>query len=198
MRRLPVQRGYPVPWFVAMIDGEYHFPTADGKKLVQALRQRLCWVCGEHLGGYLSFVIGPMCVVNRVTSEPPNHHECAVFSAKACPFLTRPHMKRQKEAPEGATPPPGNFIERNPGAVVVWTTKEHQLIKTSEGFLFRVGEPTGVLWFAEGRAATRDEAMAALSSGLPILANVAHQEGAAAVKELDLAYTAALHLVPKQ
>ena len=197
MRSLPIRRGYPVPWFVAMVDGDYHFPSADARKIIEALNKRLCWVCGQTLGGYLSFVIGPMCVVNRVTSEPPCHHECAVFSAKACPFLTRPHMKRQKEQAEGATAPPGNFIERNPGAVVVWTTRTHQLIEVpGGGFLFKVGPPTGVLWFANGHAATREQAMESLSSGLPILHGVAEQEGPAAIKELDAAYTDALRLVP--
>jgi len=197
MRVLPVQRGYPVPWFVAQVNGEYHFPTADGRKLRLALAKRLCWVCGQPLGAYMSFVIGPMCAVNRVTSEPPCHHECAIFSAKACPFLSRPKMKRQKDVPEGAEPPPGNFIDRNPGASCVWTCKMHQLFNVPDGgLLFKVGPPTGVLWFANGRAATHDEVMESLSSGLPILAGVAKQEGEAAMKELDRQYTEALRLVP--
>jgi hypothetical protein len=197
MRSLPIQRGYPVPWFVAMVNGEYHFPTADAEKMREALKKHLCWVCGQPLGSYLSFVVGPMAVVNRHTSEPPAHHECAVFSARACPFLARPHMKRQKEHAEGSTPPSGIFVERNPGAAAVWTTKNFWLRMMPNGApLFRMGEPTGVLWFAEGHPATREQAQEALAGSLPFLHDVAKPEGDEAMKELDALYTKALGMLP--
>jgi len=57
---LPVdERGYPVPWFVAWRDGKPEFRAMDGEKWVRAVAQRLCWVCGEQLGNWLTFVIGP-------------------------------------------------------------------------------------------------------------------------------------------
>src|SRR4051812_13673711 len=92
MRSLPIRRGYPVPWFVARVENEFHFPTADSRKMMIALHRHVCWVCGQPLGSYLAFVIGPMCAVNRISSEPPSHLECAQFSAMACPFLVRPKM----------------------------------------------------------------------------------------------------------
>jgi hypothetical protein len=200
MRSLPIRRGYPVPWFVAEVDGDYHFPTADARKITAALTKHLCWVCGQPLGAFKSFVIGPMCAVNRTTSEPPNHHECAVFSARACPFLARPHMKRQKEHPEGATDAPGIMLQRNPGVALVWTTRDFWIRRapkgTAEGFLFRLGSPSGVLWYAEGRAATREEVMQSISSGLPLLREIAEQDGEEAIKLLDRSYTDALRLVP--
>lgn len=204
MLSLPIRRGYPVPWFVAMVDGDYHFSTADAAKMVQALRKRLCWVCGQPLGNKNAFVIGPMCAVNRTTSEPPNHRECAIFSATACPFLSRPHMKRQKDRPEGASAPPGLHIERNPGATLVWITKEYwirQVPRSADdgmraGILFKLGDPVEVAWYAQGRLATREEVMESISSGLPILQKVAAMDGDWALKELDRSYTAALRLVP--
>src|SRR4051812_13821199 len=87
-------RGYPVPWFVAWSEGRPIFPAADPQKLVRAIRERRCWVCGDLLTRYLAFVVGPMCTVNRVSAEPPSHLKCAEFSTRACPFLTRPKMKR--------------------------------------------------------------------------------------------------------
>lgn len=202
MLRLPVRRGYPVPWFVAMVDGDYHFPTADGRKLAIALARRLCWVCGQPLGSYFSFVIGSMCAVNKTTSEPPCHKECAIFSAIACPFLTRPHMKRQKQQPEGSLNPPGMHLDRNPGVALVWITRKYTIIKVphgmgaQEGILFRLSEPTEALWYAEGRAATREEVMASISSGLPLLQKVAAEDGPDSLRALDREYTAALQLVP--
>lgn len=200
MLSLPIQRGYPVPWFVAMVNGEYHFPTADARKIILALNRRLCWVCGQPLGRTVAFVVGPMCAVNRTSSEPPSHQDCAVFSAKACPFLVRPHMKRQKEHAPGSVMPPGEMLERNPGVALVWTTRDYWIREIKGGddrFLFRMGEPVGTLWFAEGRAATREECMESLSGGLPFLAAIAKEGGEEEMKLLDKMYTDALRLVPE-
>ena len=200
MRALPIRRGYPVPWFVAEVDGDYHFPTADGRKLVQALRKRLCWVCGQPLGSRNAFVIGPMCAINKTTSEPPNHRECAIFSATACPFLARPHMKRQKDQPEGAVAPPGMHIMRNPGVALVWVTRDYSIRQvpreegSNEGVLFKLGEPSEVAWYAEGRLATREEVMQSIDSGLPILREIAEKHGE--MRLLKRQYDEALKLVP--
>ena len=88
-------------------------------------------------------------------------------------------------------------VQRNPGVALVWTTRDYWIRKLREGFLFRLGEPTETLWFAEGRPATRAEIMASLSSGLPLLAEVAKEGGPEELKLLDRSYTAALRLVPQ-
>ena len=81
IRRLPVFRGYPVPWFVAWLEnGEPEFRAMDRAKWSRAIKDGLCWVCGERLGAHRVFVIGPMCGVNKTTSEPPCHAECAEWS----------------------------------------------------------------------------------------------------------------------
>ena len=55
LRKLPLDpRGYPVPWFVAWVDGVPEFRAVDGRKFVQAVRAKLCWVCGEPLGRWLA------------------------------------------------------------------------------------------------------------------------------------------------
>src|ERR1041385_2432550 len=87
LRKLPVERGYPVPWFVAFVDGHYDFRVIGPGKIARAVQENRCWICGDTLGSYLCFPIGPMCAINRVTSEPPSHRECAEWSARACPFL---------------------------------------------------------------------------------------------------------------
>lgn len=177
IRKLPVdRRGYPVPWFVAWVDGEPEFRAADGQKYRRALHEHLCWTCGERLGTHLSFVIGPMCAVNRISAEPPSHHDCAVFSAIACPFLSRPHMRRREGGlPAEASDAPGMAILRNPGVALVWTTRAMGLVRAprpdgTDGVLVRFGRPSRVECFAEGRPATRDEVVASITGGLPLLA----------------------------
>ncbi len=159
IKALPVdRRGFPVPWFVAKVDGEWDFRCIKPGGREDAYTKELCWVCGQRLGANKAFVIGPMCAINRVTAEPPSHLECAEWSAKACPFLTKPRMRRnEKDMPTEGTIP-GVGIMRNPGVSLIWITRSFKPFKTGNGndFLFRVGNPERMLWFAEGRAATKE------------------------------------------
>jgi hypothetical protein len=174
LRRLSIDhRGYPVPWFVAWENGAPEFRAMDPQKFARAIRERRCWVCGEVLGQYLAFVIGPMCAVNRTSAEPPCHHECAVWSAQHCPFLSRPHMvRRENDLPDDVRVGEA-AIARNPGCAGVWVTKSYRLEKvpgqSASGYVLRIGDPTRVEWFAEGRLASRVEVLASIDSGLPLL-----------------------------
>jgi hypothetical protein len=197
MQRLPRDKhGRVVPWFVAFVDGQPDHRVARGEAAEEALRFKLCWVCGGTLGANLTFVIGPMCVVNRVTAEPPSHRDCSFYSARVCPFLTTPRMRRRESGvPEEATNPGGMMIRRNPGAVAVYTTRSFR-VERDDGRLFRLGEPTEVVWLAEGRAATRSEVLESIETGLPLLREVAEGDGAAALAELERMTATALQLIP--
>lgn len=212
IRRLPISpAGFPVPWFVQWFDGETptdfgigvpDFRVADQRKFVAAIKQKLCWVCGEPLGVHLAFTIGPMCAINRTISEPPQHFECAEFSAKGCPFLSQPRMRRnEKDLPSAKIEAAGNGIKRNPGAACVWVTRSYRLFKPQKGnpgFLFELGEPERVLWYAHGRDATRDEVLASIESGLPLLREAAEAEGPDAVKALVEYVARAMPLLPPE
>lgn len=101
MADLPVDdRGYPVPWFVAWHDGKPEFRAMDPAKFARAIKEKRCWVCGERLGVNLCFVAGPMCGINRTSSEPPSHLMCARWSAQNCPFLSNPRMVRREDVGE--------------------------------------------------------------------------------------------------
>ena len=93
--RLPTDRGFPVPWFVAWIDGKPDFRVIAPGRVAEAVNKGKCWVCGGTLFGTRAYVVGPMCAVNRTSAEPPSHRDCARYSAKACPFLSRPTMRRR-------------------------------------------------------------------------------------------------------
>jgi hypothetical protein len=196
--RLPVdERGYPIPFF-AQREPTVDFRIVRPAALSACLKERRCWVCGEPRGRNYAFVLGPMCAVTRTNSEPPCHRDCAVWSAVACPFLTRPNMRRnERDMPEGAWTP-GIAIRRNPGVVAVWVTRSFQPFRArgdvpgaTPGLLFEVGDPTDILWFAEGRAATRAEVLASLQSGLPALESVARIDPRPAAARADLEARAA-------
>lgn len=192
MQSLPIDsRGYPVPWFVAKVDGEWDFRIVGPGKTITAIQKNKCWLCGEPLGIHKAFVTGPMCTITRTSAEPPAHLDCAQYSVKACPFLTKPNMKRnEKDMPENSTDPAGIFITRNPGVSAIFITKQFKPFQvkrqtTGSDVLIRMGEPERIEWYAEGRAATREEVQYSITTGLPALFNEAAKEGAEAKAELD-------------
>jgi hypothetical protein len=195
--KLPVdERGYPVPRFVAWVDGKPDFRCIKPQWVATCVNSRLCWLCGEPLGRYMAFVLGPMCAINRINSEPPSHLDCARFAAKACPFLTQPRRPRNEHDLPDHREMPGITIARNPGVALVWVTQKYVPVRTSNGVLFRVGEPVNTEWFCRGREATRDEIMASINSGLPILAQIAEQEGPQAIEAFEQQVKRGLELVP--
>lgn len=201
MRWLPVDdRGYPIPHFVAYVDGKPDHRVADPAKLVRAHNLGVCHLCGKPLGSFKAFVVGPMCGVNRISSDPPSHRECAEWAAVACPFLSRPHAKRRSALlPDGVEHAAGFAIQRNPGVTLVWVTKSYRVVKADGGIggLFQMGDPTHVAFYAEGRAATPDEIEESVSSGLPLLREPAQREGERALRQLESMITKFRALLPK-
>ena len=195
--RLPKdERGYPVPAFIEWIDGKPDFRYARAEFRQRAFERGLCWVCGEPMGVHRVYAIGPMCVVNRVTSEPASHRDCAEYSVKACPFLVRPRMRRiplKEDEPRNAA---GLMLERNPGCTCLYETSEAKPFDAGNGWLIRLGKPNRVDWWAEGRQATRQEIMDSINSGYPLLMDMAMQESVEAVDELARMRFDAIKLLP--
>jgi hypothetical protein len=199
IRKLPVDvRGYPVPWFVHWDKNGPDFRVVNAEKIIEALTFQKCWVCGEKLGRFKTFVIGPMCVVNRTSSEPPSHRECARFAAVRCPFLSRPRMKRNEhDMLKGIEEPAGIGLKRNPGVAVLWMTLGYKVLTVENGYLFKIGDPLELEWYAEGRTATREEILHSIDTGLPLLEEAAAADGPEACAQLGRAYKKALSLVPE-
>lgn len=198
---LPVdERGYPVPWFVAWIDGQPDHRVMEAEKKDKAWQNRLCWICGQPLGGAtVTYAIGPMCAVNRISAEPPSHRECAEYSVRACPFLSRPHAHRREAGlPENHAEPDGIMIKRNPGVILLWTAKRLTTfpVAAGDGVIFNIGDPTEVQWFCQGRPATREEVEASIESGLPILQEMADEQGERAQRQLEKQLSVARELIP--
>ncbi len=180
-------RGYPVPWFVYRDEktGEADFRVIGPGKVEQAVMMNLCWVCGGPMARNKAFVIGPMCSINRISAEPPSHRSCAMFAAQACPFLTRPRMRRNaKDMSTETREAAGKMVLHNPGVACVWITREYRLMPVDNGILFRLGAPLEVRWLCQGQPATRREVVQAIDKGLPILIDEAKQDGEDALSAL--------------
>lgn len=208
MKRLPVDgRGYPIPYFVAWFDasgaparrgeGIPDFRMVHPGTIAKCVTAQLCWVCGQPLGSFKAFVIGPMCALSRTCSEPPSHVDCADFSARACPFLVHPGEKRRdNRMPEVWHKPPGEMIRCHPRIALVWTTKRYELRSATGGVVFDMGMPEHVRWYTEGRPATRAEVVASIESGLPALLETAKPRGQAGADDIQRRYEACMPLLP--
>ncbi len=208
MRRLVVDaRGYPVPYFVSWLDasgvptrrgeGTPDFRVVNPETIVKCHTDGLCWVCGQPLGSYKAFVIGPINAMSRMSSEPPSHDDCADFSARACPFLIHPkERRRDKHLPEVWHKPPGDVIQCDPRLAVVWTVKRYKLVLVEGRAVFDIGTPEHVRWYTEGRLATRAEVLASIDSGMPALYEKAKPRGQAGADEVRRRYDACVPLIP--
>ena len=201
-------RGFPVPWFVQWLDGDKSAPYGvgrpdfriiDASKMALALRQPRCWVCGGVMGKHRVFVIGPVCAINRVISEPPSHRECAEFSAANCPFLANPRMRRnEKNIPDDCQEAAGFGLKRNPMTVCLWESR-YRPFRTevgNKGILFSLGDPVRVDWIHQGRPATRAEVLHSIDTGYPTLIDLARLQGQDALEELDRYRERAMKLLP--
>lgn len=164
IERLPLNaKGYPIPYFVAYVNGQPDFRVIDPEKITRCITKQLCWICGDKLGRWLAFNVGPVSAVLRNSGEPPSHVDCAEYAAQACPFLRLPAAQYRaanlpptmKDHPEG--------MRHNPGVAAIYVTDQYY----HQGGLLRLGAPIRIAWFSEGRAATRDEVEAGLTLGWP-------------------------------
>lgn len=188
IRRLPVDdRGFPIPHFVAVVNGKPDHRVVDPSKLEPTVQGNLCWICGEPLGQDSAFVMGPTSAFTRVTSEPASHWACGCFAASGCPFLTKPRMRRNHKGLESANlTAPANMLEHNPGLSVVWAASSFTKSLHADGrtWVFRLGQPTQVAWFREGRRASRKEVVAVIDGIVASYRTLAEEGGAAGAARL--------------
>jgi hypothetical protein len=104
--------------------------------------------------------------------------------------------RRDKNLPDDARAPGGVHIDRNPGVMALWVCKHFRVKRADGGTLFSVGDPQDVVWYREGRPATRSEVIASIDSGLPTLTQYARNESLDAIIELGRYVAAIEHLLP--
>jgi hypothetical protein len=178
--RLPADvRGFPVPWFVSWRDGAPQFPVIDAEKLGVAWRDERCWVCGERLGAWRGWVVGPMSVIEGATPEPPSHCDCAAFAVASCPHLSSAAAKPSTQhGPAAGYVAQANLSRTPSAATAIWVTRGRGAtpFRANGGVLFKLEEPARVDWYAERRPATAAEVRSAIAVGLPILRQAAEAE----------------------
>lgn len=192
-------RGFPVPWFVTKKDanGLWDFVEIQSSRFDEAVRLGVCWVSGEKLGAHKSFVVGPMCVVTGTAGDPPVKRDIGLWSARVCPFLSRPlALRDDRFTPEQLEAQRGLLLTHNPGVCAVYTTKSYQYNRLHN--VFFMGPPESVEWFCKGVPATYDEVKAAMRKGLPKVLDAAASESPAAMRELDAKLHAVEKLLPPQ
>lgn len=179
MKHRPIDhRGFPVPWFVSNKThaGLWDFVHVDPARLETAYRRGLCTLSGEPLGKFVSFVVGPMCIINRVAAEPPCIPQLGKWAAQVCPFLSQPLAKRPKHDPAADANVPGVMVADNPGGCVVWTVRRGDFERGRDR-LYRFGDPVEVTFWTKGREATPDEARALFEARAAKLMESAAEEG---------------------
>jgi len=97
--QLPVdERGYPVPYFVAHIDGVPDFRVVDHAKVLNATIEQKCFICGSKLDQLFHFAMGPRSGLLMRTNHAPSHKECIEYSLETCPFILYPNTQRRRAA----------------------------------------------------------------------------------------------------
>lgn len=177
LRYRPVVGGYVVPFFVSWYkDGVLvhektegarpDFPTIDVRRLVTCRKQNRCWICGNGLKAFKTFVFGPASALVQMSTEPPSHPECANYAVQVCPFIIDPTRLHVSEKPgfklkEGQTLMP-EVGPGNPGVAIIWTTRSYEfhMPDPSRGMaLFEPGEPERIEFWHRGQPATHKQAM---------------------------------------
>jgi hypothetical protein len=152
--------GMPIPWFVAeQPDGKRDFRIVDSAKLGRAIAHNFCWICGRPMQRWKTFVMGPMCVIQRITTEPPSHADCAIYAARVCPFLGSPTFgRREVGLPHKIIEKTLEMADHNPGITCLWTTAAYH----QYGNFFHPADTSQLAWYRERRVATESEIVEAL------------------------------------
>lgn len=139
MQHLPLdERGYPVPYFVPIVDGKPEFRYQDPEGRALCILYKKCSVCGFHLlAKKFWFISGPLGYQNRVSSDYAMHEECARFSLAVCPHLIFHKAERRSDPVGDGIIPNPNLVRQKPDELYliradkVWTILEqgHTYIK---------------------------------------------------------------------
>jgi hypothetical protein len=156
-------RDVPIPWFAGRdADGRLRVTIVDRAKWRDAVENRRCGMCGAPLQRSCTFVLGPIQVLTRTTTEPPSHLGCAEYAVRVCPFLSNPARDRF----DGVASQTGAPV--NPGVFALWQTLSFEESETRGKLI--VGEPFRVAWRTRGRPATAAEIRASQAMAAKLIA----------------------------
>ena len=101
------RRGYLIPFWQYVPptfeqDGKVDFRIKHPLRVTEALRKRLCGICGKPLLKTVYFLGGPDEVNTNTFTDPGMHIQCARYSLAACPFLANKDYRPLDRPIEGA------------------------------------------------------------------------------------------------
>lgn len=142
--------GFVVPFFAAVIGGVPDLKILDERKQLLCLRDKLCAICGQRLGYWVSFITGPEGVKNRTVHDTGMHRECAEYSLRVCPYLARPGARRAARHAAGTEPVVG-ATDENPGRVARYETRAWRPYSPDgRSVLLRLAPATAIEWWRDG------------------------------------------------
>ena len=100
LRHRPTVGGLVVPWItMQMPDGRYRFGAIDAERLLAALTDRICQICGNAMSRPFVFAMRDVDLSRLIAPEPAMHPECARYSVTACPMLAGTMTRYGAHAP---------------------------------------------------------------------------------------------------
>lgn len=152
-------RGYVVFWtaFVDSGTGEPDFRVLEYPRVLEALKKRLCGMCGGRIAGNTLCLLGTEDDLNgrwgaswvRGT-DPPMHEECARYALEACPFLSGKAVRRSgRPMPGDSSRAPGHTHRRDrPPRRGLFFVRSYEARWRDEIGGFRYARPYRVEWSA--------------------------------------------------
>ncbi len=158
--------GYPIPKFAETAGGKPDFRNTRSAFVQACARDRLCWCCGEKLGGQATFMIGPLAALTRMAPDPPLHLQCADYAMRVCPHLAPP-VEQDEDLSEDIL---ADEPQEGPARIIcLWTVAQNGRDAASGTAPFALPEPISTSWFCNGGPATRAEIKGSFNAALPDL-----------------------------
>ncbi len=133
-------RGFPIPYFAAYIDGKPDFRVIDPDHHRRCIDYKLCGICGYHFGGKpAAFVGGPKSIESHLFLDAPLHEECATYALRVCPYLAAPTFRTHHVYIDGAVElkPPG---QQRPDTFFMGISDRFRPIETPKHIVVQAGE----------------------------------------------------------
>lgn len=149
-------RGFPIFFSITQPDGSYSFEGISLHRLLLCAKDRLCGICGQKLGYWVSFVGGPKSITNRVFTDPPMHRECAEYAFAVCPFLLRSGWDRTRRKDvlsrrDDVIVPSAEADFNKPERMGMLITREYRLYAVDhDALVFRTAPAKEVVWMSGG------------------------------------------------
>ena len=146
-------RGLPIFWTAHIgDDGVPDFRILEHERVLRALKERLCGMCGRKITGNVLCTIGADGnLLERRATDPMMHEACARYALAACPFLSGRSARRSgrpMDAPgTGLYRSPTRYDRNRPPRTGLFFTRSYEARWRREIQGYRYAAPFRVEWF---------------------------------------------------